>query len=305
MELYKMETTVALKKSEKRKIMELQEEYGFCASAIIFHIAHYAACSLIKKKTFSIASSHKDIICRYSLYLYQPFSFNIKNPEMYGISYSFNFTYEALKEKLKQAGILEPCLFFASIVRTIIKFPDIASRIKIQGVYTNRKCNVLKAKGLRNTILNTTINLPIEVYDVLKEIALNNNSSMRSMVIEVLKSLCNIDFNNYTFTENHKVFKKVILKPARIIEHNKHCKYGRLTITTSDLRLSVQMRAIIEKYSIPSINDLLKRIVYFIISVHNGDVKLNSVNILDNEDYNNTRMVRDAYRKEVMYGTHK
>lgn len=305
METHQISVGLSLKRSEKRKIIELQEEYGFCTSAIVLHIAYHTSCLLIKKKSPSAICSPKETICRYALDLYRPFSFTIAKAEIFRIGYSFSFTYEKLKDKFKQAGILEPCLFFAAIVRAIIKYPYDASRIKIQGVYTKARTSISQVKGLRNTTLHTTINLPVEVYNVLKEIALKNNSSMNGMIIETLKSICNIDFNNYTFTENHKVFSKVILKSARIIEKNMHCQYGRLNIFSSDIRLSVQMRAIIEKYGVPSINDLLKRIVYFIISVHNGDIKLNSVTILDNEDYNNTRMVRDAYRKEVMYGTHK
>lgn len=284
--------------------MELQDEYGFCTSGIIFHIAYCTACELLKRKQISATLSPKNTISRYALDLYRPFSFNIANPEKFSISYTLNFTGDSLKEKLKQVGILEPILFFTAIARAIIKYPYDASRVKILGVYTKKKINVLRTKGYRNTIINSTINLPIEVYDVFKEMAQKNNSSMNGLIVEVVKSICNIDFNNNTFTENHKVFRKVILKPARVVERNKHCQYGRICLHISDIRLSVQLKAVIEKYSIPSITDLAKRIVYFILSVHNGDVKLNTVAITDNDDYNETRLVRDAYRKELTYGAH-
>lgn len=305
MELHKVMTCVALKKSENQKIKQLQDAYGFCVSAIVFHVAHYVARKLVRKESLCATQSPKETICRYALDIYRPFSLNTNKPVPYSICYSFGFTYDELKDNLKQAGILEPCLFLAAIVKAIIKFPYDASRIKIQGVYTKKKTSISVVKGLLNNKINGMLNLPVEVYDLLKEIAQKSNSSMRGMVVEVLKSICNIEFNNRTFTENHKVFKKVILRPARVIERNKHCQYGRLNISVSDIRLSVQVKAIIEKYGIPSIVDLLKRIVYFILAVHSGDVKLNTVRIEDNDDYNETRLVRDAYRKELIYGTNK
>lgn len=297
-------TTVALKKSEKRKIMELQEEYGFCTSNLVFHIAHYAADSLLKKKQIQAIQSPKSTIIRYALDLYRPFSIRMDTSEAFGLGYSCDFTYDALKDNLKQAGILEPCLFFAAIVRAIIEFPYDASRIKMRGVYTKKKASIAVVKRLQNRKYYTTLNLPVEVYGQFKAIAQKSNSSMNRMVIDALKSICNIEFNNRTFTENNKVFKKAILKPARIVEHNMHGKYGRLGIGISDIKLSVQVIAVIEKYGIPSAADLLKRIVYFIIAVHKGEIKLNNVQIEDNDDYNETRMVRDAYRKELTYGAH-
>lgn len=305
MEKHIIIASIVLKKGEKRKLMELQDEYGFCASAIIFHIAYCTACDLLKGKAISATLSPKNTISRNALDLYRPFSFNVSNPESLSISHILNFTNDSLREKLKQVGVLEPVLFFAAIARAIIKCPYDASRVKILGVYTKKNINVLRTKGYRNSKIRSTINLPVEVYDVFKEIAQKNNSSMNSMIVEVVKSICNIDFNNNTFTENHKVFRKVILKPARVVERNRHCQYGRVSLYVSDIKLSVQFKAVIEKYSIPSITDLVKRIIYFILSVHNGDVKLNTVVITDNDDYNETRIVRDAYRKEVMYGTHK
>lgn len=295
---------IVLKKDKKRKLMELQDEYEFCTSGIIFHIAHCVACKLLKGKKIFDKRNPKNTISRYALDLYRPFSFNTANPEKFNISYILNFTGDSLKEKLKQVGILEPNLFFAAIARAIIKYPYDASRVKILGVYTKKGLNLLRTKMYRNTKIYSTINLPIEVHDVFKEIAKKNNSSMNSMIVEVVKSICNIDFNNNTFTENHEVFRKVILEPARVVERNKHCQYGRTKLCISDICLSVQFKAVIEKYSIPSISDFVKRIVYFILSVHNGDIKLNTVAITDNDDYNETRMVRDAYRKELTYGAH-
>lgn len=303
MTTHRISTFAALKKSEKKKILQLRDEYGFNISAIVIHVAHYIAYSKLKGKILSIGNSNIGSIARYALDLYRPFSLSIKNAEDLHLSYMVQFTKDSLYDQLKQAGVLEPCLLFAAIVRTVIKYPYEASRIKIQGVYTAKNASITQVKRLTNSNTTVVMNLPVEVYGTFKDISQRNNSNMRSMIRDVVESVCSIDFSNGSFTENHKVFKKLILKPARIVEQNMHGQYRRVTVAISDLRLSVQLKAVIEKYGIPSINDFFKRIVYFIISVHSGDVKFTTVRIEDNDDYNETRMVRDAYRKELIYGT--
>lgn len=303
MTTHRILTFATLKKSEKKKILQLRDEYGFNISAIVIHVAHYIACRKLKGKDIRSSDSNNSAIARYALDLYRPFSLSIKNAEELSLSYLANYSRESLYSQLKQVGILEPCLLFAAIVRTVIKYPYEASRIRVLGIYSAKHCCISQVKRLSNSKVNTTLNLPVEVYDTFKDIAQRNNSNMRSMIRDVVKSVCSIEFRNGSFTENHKVFKKLILKPARIVEQNMHGQYGRITVAISDLRLSVQLKAVIEKYGIPSIRDFFKRIVYFIISVHSGDVKFTTVRIEDNDDYNETRMVRDAYRKELIYGT--
>lgn len=303
MTTHRILTFATLKKSEKKKILQLRDEYGFNISAIVIHVAHYIACRKLKGKDIRSSDSNNSAIARYALDLYRPFSLSIKNAEELSFSYLANYSRESLYSQLKQVGILEPCLLFAAIVRTVIKYPYEASRIRVLGIYSAKHCCISQVKRLSNSKVNTTLNLPVEVYDTFKDIAQRNNSNMRSMIRDVVKSVCSIEFRNGSFTENHKVFKKLILKPARIVEQNMHGQYGRITVAISDLRLSVQLKAVIEKYGIPSIRDFFKRIVYFIISVHSGDVKFTTVRIEDNDDYNETRMVRDAYRKELIYGT--
>lgn len=304
METFKINTTVSLKKSEKRKMLALQEEYGFCISAIVLNVAYRMADGLIKNKQMCKRISCSNMIGKCALELYKPFCARNNNLEHYALNYSCKFSYDKLKDRLKEAGILEPNIFFASIIRAIIKYPNDASRIKILGVHTKRCNSILRAKKINNRTINSTINLPEESYNLLKEIAQRNGSSVRGMVIEVVKSICDIYFNNNSFTENSKTFKKVILYPPRVIEGNMHCKYGRFPFSTSDVRLSVQMKAVMEKYGIPSIRDFIKRIAYFIILVDNGDVKLTTVRIIDNTDYNEERMIRNAFKNEVTYGTY-
>lgn len=303
MTTHKILTLATLEKSEKKKILQLRDEYGFNISAIVIHVAHYIACRKLKGKDIKSSDSNNSAIARYALDLYRPFSLSIKNAEELSLSYLANYSRESLYSQLKQVGILEPCLLFAAIVRTVIKYPYEASRIRVLGVYTAKYCCISQVKRLNNSKVNISLNLPVEVHDTFKDIAQRNNSSMRSMVRDVVKIICSIDFSDDSFTENHKVFKKLILKPARIVEQNTNGQYGRVDVVISDLRLSVQLKAVIEKYGIPSIRDFFKRIVYFIISVHSGDVKFTTVRIEDNDDYNESRMVRDAYRKELIYGT--
>ncbi len=302
METFKINTTISLKKSEKKKMLALQEEYGFCISAIVLNVAYRMADRLIKNKPVG----YNNMIGKCALELYKPFCARNNNRELYVLNYSCKFSYDQLKDRLKEAGILKPNVFFASIIRAIIKYPNDASRIKILGVHTKKGDSILVAKrnSTNNRTINSTINLPEESYNLLKEIAQRNGSSVRGMVVNVIKSICNIYFNNNSFTENSKTFKKVILYPPRVIEGNMHCKYGRFPFSTSDVRLSVQMKAVMEKYGIPSISDFIKRIAYFIILVDNGDVKLTTVRIIDNADYNEERMTRNAFKNEVTYGTY-
>lgn len=298
-------SAVSLKKSERRKIMKLKEDYGFSVSTIVFHMAYYTACSLLKMRcTLSSSQTPRNKICRYALDLYRPFSTCIGKSESFTMGCTCAFTYDELKDKLKQVGIWEPGLFFAAIVRAIIKFPHEASVLRIRGVYTKKKSSIAVMKRLPNKAFRGSAILPAEVCTQLKEIAKKTNSSVTGMFRAALQSICDIVFNNSTFIENHKVLKKVILNPARVIEANKHCQHGYLCIVISDIKLSVQVISVIEKYGIPSVSDLLKRIVYFIIGVHKGEIKLNTVQLEDNDDYNEKRMVRDAYRKALTHGTY-
>lgn len=296
---------VSLKKSERQKIIKLIEDYGFSVSAIVFHMAYYTACSLLKRRcTLSSGQTPRGKICRYALDLYRPFSTPIAMSEPFTMGCTCPFTYDGLKDKLKQVGIWEPGLFFAAIVRAIIKLPHEASVLRIRGVYTKRKSSITVVKRLPNKTFRGNATLPVEVRAQLKEIAQKTNSSVTGMFREVLQGICDIEFNNSTFTENHKVFKKLILNPTRIVKNYKYCPQGYLCIVLSDIKLSVQVMAMIEKYGIPSVSDLLIRIAYFILAVHNDEVQLNNVQIEDNDDYNETRLVRDAYRKELTYGAH-
>lgn len=296
---------VSLKKSERQKIIKLIEDYGFSVSAIVFHMAYYTSRALLTgTRGLSSGKTPRHRICRYALDLYRPFSVPIMGSEPFTMGCTCPFTYDGLKDKLKQVGIWEPGLFFAAIVRAIIALPHDASVLRIRGVYTKRKSSITVVKRLPNKTFRGNSTLPVEVRVQLKEIAQKTNSSVNGLFREVLQGICDIEFSNSTFTENHKVFKKLILNPTRIVKNYKYCPQGYLCIVLSDIKLSVQVKAVIEKYGIPSVSDLLLRIAYFILAVHNGEVKLNTVQIEDNDDYNETRMVRDAYRKELMYGAH-
>lgn len=304
MELFKLVTQVSLKKSEKRKIMELQDEYGFCTSAIVFHLAYQTANYIIKGKSISTVLGPRGVISRCALDLYRPFARSIKKTEKYLLSTACPFSHENLNLKLKEAGILEANSFFVAIIRSIIKQPYEAASIRIRGVWTKKHNNIMKIKRLTNANISSCVKLPIEVFEKFKEISQRKGGTTKNMIVEVVKSICNIHFNNLAFTENHKIFKKFVLSPPRIIEEKTDEPCAMLYFSLADLRLSVQMKAIVEKYGIPSIRDFIKRIVYFIILVDNGDVKLSTIRVVDEIDYNEERIIRNAYMKEVIYGVY-
>lgn len=304
--VHEIHFAISSSRNDKKRIMRISEEYGFSLFPTVLYLAHETV-KLLKRK--DIVNYHvglntvipKHLIIRDALYSYKPFHKGVDSVTIGG-KCTIPFTLEELSKGLEEIGISMMGKYFNSIVKSIIKHPYEASIIKVFGVYTKKHTPVLNAKNLKNTRLTTTLNLPEETYNIMKEISLRSGRSMSSMIKDTVFILCDTEFNNGRTPENGDIFKRVILKPPRVAEGNKHCKYGRLGVSIFDLKYSVQTKCLIEKYGIPSIRDLLKRIVYCIIKSYKGEIHLNTVRIIDNDDYNETRMVRDAYRKELVYG---
>lgn len=304
--VYEVHFQLSLSRNDKKKIMELSEEYGFSLFPTILYLAHETV-KLLKRKdkeNYSVGLNTqipKHLIIKDALYSYKPFYRGCNSIGICG-KHTIPFTLEELSKGLEEIGISMMGRYFNSIVKSMIKHPYEASIIKVFGVYTKKGTSILNAKNLKNTRITTTLNLPEETYNIMKEISSNSGRGMSSMIKDIVTILCDAEFNNGSTPENGDIFKRVILKPPCIAEYNKHCMYGRVSVSIFDLKYSVQTKCLIEKYGIPSIRDLFKRIVYCIIKSYKGEIHLSSVRIIDNDDYNETRMVRNAYRKELFYG---
>lgn len=302
---YNAVLTINLSRSEKKKILELSEKYGFSIAPTVYYLAYETAVFFSKKKNADYhlglnKNTPKLLLIQEALYQYQPFH-RLKDSTCIERPHTIPVDPAIISARLEKAGILNAGNYYKAIVRSIIKHPYEASVIKVFGVHSQKNNGILNARKLENSPLRAMVNLPVEVYEILKEISSNSGCSMSFLINSTLKLLCDTEFNNYHTPENGDIFKKVILLPPRITESNKHCKYGRLSIFLSDLKYSVQVKCIINKYGIPTVADLIKRIVYFIIRSYKGEIMLHNVRITDEEDYNETKLIRKAYRREL-YG---
>lgn len=300
---YRLTSTVYLSREEKKSISDIVDEYGFCLPATVLHLARETAAYFKKKKVTDYAvgldrRNSKGRLIREALDLYAPF-YITKNFVPIKFEHSVPVDPEEVGKELNNFGISNLPKYYRAIIRAIIKYPREASSIKVFGVYSKKGVGILDTKKLYNKKIKTVITLPMEDNDVLNSIASSSGCDILPLIGNVVKTLCDTEFYNGHTPENGEVFREIILSPPRVLDGNGQGKYGRIPVCLSDLKYSVQAIYIINKYHIPSLNDFIKRIAYFIIKSYRGEISLRRVRIIDNEDYNETRLIRKAYRREL------
>lgn len=296
--------SVSLSPREKKLISDISNRYQISLSATVIYLA---------KETIAILKKHAPSECACGVYatpkrkiiyealrLYTPFK-RYKSPVFIALKHTVPVSPDEIEDGLNKLGILNIGFYYRAIIQAIIRYPIEASKIKVFGVYARKNLSVLNVSNMENTLARTTVNLDMETYEVFKEIARNAGESMNALVGNMAKAVCDTEFENlqYVSERNAKAFRKIVLKTLRFIEFNKGCKYGRVNVFIGDLKYSVQIKYLLSKYNIPSLNDFFKRIIYFIIQANKGDICLEKVRIEDNEDYNEIRLIRNAYRREL------
>lgn len=304
MEEYIFYFQVSLSPRENKAISDISEKYQISLSATVIYLAKETV-SILKKHPASVSTSGansvpKRKIIYEALKLYAPFK-RYQRPAPITLKHIVPVNPDKIEDGLNKLGILNVGFYYRAIIQAIIKFPYEASKIKVFGVYAKKSISVSNVPGMGNTYARTTVNLDIETYEVFKGIAQNAGQSMSALVGNMARVICDTEFENlqYTSMENAKAFRKVVLKTLRITEYNKGCEYGRVNVWIGDLKYSVQIKCLLSKYGIPSLNDFFKRIIYFIIKAYKGNIRLEKVRIEDEDDYNEIRLIRNAYRREL------
>lgn len=300
---------VSLSPREKKLISDISDNYQISLSPTVFYLAKETIAILKKYRpsecACGVGATPKRKIIYEALKLYTPFK-RYKRPVFIVLKHVVPVSPDEIKDGLNKLGILNIGFYYRAILQAIIRFPQEASKIKVFGVYTKKNVSVLNVPNMENTLARTMVNLDMETYEVFKEIAQNAGKSMNALVGDMAKAVCDTEFENlqYVSERNAKAFRKIVLKTLRIMEYNKGCEYGRVNIFIGDLKYSVQIKYLLSKYSIPSLNDFFKRIIYFIIKAHKGDIHLEKVRIEDEGDYNEIRLMRNAYRRELYANAH-
>lgn len=295
---------VSLSPREKKIISDISDKYQISLSATVIYLAKETV-ALLKKYAPSecacgVNATPKRKIIYEALKLYTPFK-RYKRSVFIKLKHVVPVSPDEIEDGLNKLGILNVGFYYRAIIQAIIKFPYEASKIKVFGVYAKKSISVSNVPGMGNTYARTTVNLDIETYEVFKGIAQNAGQSMSALVGNMARVICDTEFENlqYTSKENAKAFRKVVLKTLRITEYNKGCEYGRVNVWIGDLKYSVQIKCLLSKYGIPSLNDFFKRIIYFIIKAYKGNIRLEKVRIEDEDDYNEIRLIGNAYRREL------
>lgn len=298
---YLFKNSTSLSEEEKKSILAIIDEYGFSLSATVIYLVCETAVHLRKKKVKKISLStkeNKNLLIREALNLYTPF-YRLSTPVQVLLQQAVPTDYEEVVKELDSFGISNLRKYYRAIIKAIIKYPREASSLNVFGTYSKKNVGVLDSKKLHNKELNSTITLAVEDYNVLKSIAEHSQLTVSLLISNTIKVLCDTEFYNRHTPENGEILREVILSPPRIPERYRQSKRIRTRYYLCDLKYSVQTIYIINKYHIPSLNDLAKRIVYFIIKSYQGETSLHKVRITDNEDYNETMLIRKAYRREL------
>lgn len=155
-------------------------------------------------------------------------------------------------------------------------------------------------RRLKNTPFECSARLSESIFQRLSEIAKLNKVSVYRMLSCTIDTLIAMEFEKESFIENVDVFR------CNILTYNKKVTGVTgdgviYTYKTKNLERGVRILYLLEKYGIPGKNELIYRIIRFIFLLHSGKISLNPIQINDGFDYIETRMVRNDFRKEVLY----
>lgn len=158
------------------------------------------------------------------------------------------------------------------------------------------KENVL---NLKNRPLNTPIYISEPIFQKLKEIAEQNGISIYSIIARSIDALISIEFENDVFINNSDIIRDTILLYNRKITSisGSSCYHFH----TRNIDKGVRILFLLEKYGIPGMTELFHRIIRFILLSNSGEISLSRIHVNDDSDYNETRMIRNEFRKEVLY----
>lgn len=307
LQLYTIRTTINVTGDEYKELNRIQEQYNISipifAIHLLTHIANRLSISKQTGKHSFGAFKTADFLAIKSLSEYRPFEECEKGKLNFYIYSSIDISYDELKVKLANVGILKASRLLLAILRALIKYPDKAAKTTLSGVLIKRRVHPYCTVRYSDISFRMNISLSGEFYDEIKEISKSGGLSMSKLIANALRTLCDVVFNNGRHVENEKLLREYVLNYAGTTPIG---RYGTkpLIVTIQDIKYSVQILAIMEKYGIPGKAELMSRVVRFIIAGHRGIVSLNQIHIDDDSDYNETKMVRNAYRKEVSYGAH-
>lgn len=156
-----------------------------------------------------------------------------------------------------------------------------------------------RVKSLKNRPFETELRLSEHAIQKLREIAKYNNTSIYSLISRTLEMVISLEYRHDIFIANSEALRDNILNYPKKIS-------GIIGTTgyffkTRGLERGVRILCLLEKYGIPGKSELLYRIVRFILLSHSGEISLELIRTDDDSDYIETRMVRNDFRKEVLY----
>lgn len=290
---------IGIDKKENDDLRRIQNEYGITPCSFIMYVLKEIADKFKGKCASFRCSDSTSSFCREVLNAYTPFGYSKKGTTKLCVECCMPIPYSEITQKLREAGILSDTSLIRAIIHTIIGYPELVSRCRFSGFLSKTYTSPERVRNYKNNPINDTVCMSPVILDELDKLSERTNFSKNIMISSVLKLLCDIEFDNSCdMIHNAHVAKSCILES---VERNIYSGDSKISISISDIKYSVQLLALMEKYGIPGKKELYTRVARFIIDSANGSIQLINDKIDDYTDHNDTMLIRNDYRKEVAY----
>lgn len=281
---------------KKRDILrERCKELGIIPSVVTI----YGILRLLDMLDGALLSDVDRRFCEFAINEYRPREIEI---DKCGTSMSFPdyiITRSDLTNHLSKYGLLLTSLckaFYNTLLKCDI---DSIPQRSAQDGFLLSFVSSRKVFSLKNKSLNTCLRLSDTVSVKLEKIAKEAETSAYCIIARIIDILIAIEFEKDVFINNSNIISENILIYNKKTTSITGC--NRFYFSIRKIDKSVRILVLLEKYGIPGIAELLYRIIRFILLSHSGEISLSRIHTNDDSDYNETRMIRNEFRKEVLY----
>lgn len=198
---------------------------------------------------------------------------------------------------IKYYGPLLRAMYESLLFCTILELTYLKREVGYHNSCENIKKHAYKAIG-------SVFVMPKPDYDKLCALVKRNKTTMNAIISDAVKGVVYMNHNSDNFDEYmSSISKAKIKKYFSASRWHKEDNYNGIKLCAKITNQETIMLFLdfMISYKINSANELIKRIIYFLIDSQDREIMLNSNIDDDDSDYNETRMIRNEFRKEVLY----
>lgn len=208
----------------------------------------------------------------------------------------FDVVIDYFKElKINKSSIIRAA-FESLFICSVLELHQIEKEVSFNSFY--KRLDVNKYKMLMSCCVVTP-----EDYEKLFLMASNQKRSVSAFVDRTLKSMAQCYYND---TEHHSTkFNKNAIKQSMIIPFKRLPLSESISfmvgINGADNVTKILLMA--ADFRIKSVNEFIRRGVRFIIDSYDNKTDVIDVrDVIDNDDYNEVRLVRNEFKNSILYG---